>query len=137
MEKIVWDASYDIQVAEIDRQHRRLVDLMNHLIAVQDQKTSDDDIADILGAMTNYLGYHFETEEQMMIDHGYPELESHREEHQAFVTQTAYYIATYRQSGTSLKKDILLFLKEWLVEHICQTDAAFGAFLREGGALGD
>jgi hemerythrin len=134
MENIIWDDSFDIQVEVIDAQHRRLVELMNRLIAMQDQTTSDDEIADILGAMTNYLGYHFETEEQMMIDHGYPELESHREEHQTFVTQTAYFIATYRQSGVSLKKDILLFLKEWLVEHILQTDAAFGAFLKESRA---
>ena len=66
-----------------------------------------------------------------MIDHGYPELESHREEHQAFVTQTAYFIATYREGGASLKSDILLFLKEWLVEHIVKTDGAFGDYLKE------
>ena len=134
MEKIIWDDSFNIQVEVIDQQHRRLVELMNRLIATQDEKASDDDIADILGAMTNYLGYHFDTEEQLMIDHSYPELESHREEHQAFVTQTAYFIATYREGGTSLKKDILLFLKEWLVEHIVKTDGAFGDFLIDARA---
>ena len=131
MEKIIWDDSFNIQVEVIDQQHRRLVELMNRLIATQDEKASDDDTADILGAMTNYLGYHFDTEEGLMIDHSYPEPESHREEHQAFVTQTAYFIATYREGGTSLKKDILLFLKEWLVEHIVKTDGAFGDFLKD------
>lgn len=131
MEHIVWDERFNIQVEAIDAQHMRLVDLMNHLIDIQDQHSSDDEIIDILGAMTNYLGYHFEAEEQLMIDNGYPELESHREEHQAFVTQTAYFIATFRESGASLKSDILLFLKEWLVEHIKEIDAAFGAFLRD------
>jgi len=134
MEKITWNDSFNIQVEEIDQQHQRLVDLMNRLIAIQDEKASDDDIADILGAMTNYLGYHFDTEEQMMLDHGYPELESHREEHQTFVTQTAYFIATYREGGASLKSDILLFLKEWLVEHIVKSDGAFGHFLRNTNA---
>ena len=131
MEQIIWDDRFNLQIEEIDRQHRRLVDLMNRLIAIQDEKASDDAIADILGAMTNYLGYHFDTEEQMMLDHGYPELESHREEHQTFVTQTAYFIATYREGGASLKRDILLFLKEWLVEHIVKTDGAFGDFLKD------
>ena len=134
MDHIVWDARFNIQVEAIDAQHRRLVDLMNHLIDIQGQETSDDDIIDILGALTNYLGDHFETEEQMMIEHGYPELESHREEHQAFVTQTAYFIATFRDSGASLKRDILLFLKDWLVDHIIKTDAAFGAFLKDNSA---
>jgi hemerythrin-like metal-binding protein len=131
MEKITWDDSFNIQVDVIDQQHRRLVELMNRLIAIQDEKASDDEIAEILGAMTNYLGYHFDTEEQLMIDRGYPELESHREEHQTFVTQTANFIATYRQSGVSLKSDILLFLKEWLVEHIVKTDAHFGQFMKD------
>ena len=72
MEKITWDDSFNIQVDVIDRQHRRLVELMNRLIAIQDEKASDDDIAEILGAMTNYLGFHFDTEEQLMIDRGYP-----------------------------------------------------------------
>ena len=131
MEKIVWDDSFNLQVDEIDRQHRRLVELMNRLLELQEEKKPDDAVADILGALTNYLGYHFETEEQMMIDRGYPEIESHREEHQAFVTQVAYFIATYRNSGDSLKRDILTFLKEWLSEHILKTDADFGSFLKE------
>ena len=105
--------------------------LVEHLESRQARILLDEDIADILGAMTNYLGYHFDTEEQMMLDYGYPELESHREEHQAFVTQTAYFIATYREGGASLKRDILLFLKEWLVEHIVKTDGAFGDFLKD------
>ena len=54
--KSVWDDSFNIQVDVIDEQHRRLVDLMNRLIAVQEEETSDEEIADILGAMTNYLG---------------------------------------------------------------------------------
>ena len=134
MEKIIWDDRFNLQIDEIDQQHRRLVDIMNRLIATEDEKASDEDIADILGAMTNYLGYHFDTEEQLMLDHGYPELESHREEHQTFVTQTAYFIATYRQGGASLKNDILLFLKEWLVEHIVKSDGAFGDFLKDANA---
>jgi hemerythrin len=131
MQKIVWDDNFNIQVEEIDAQHRRLVEIMNRLIDLQNENKPDDDVADILGALTNYLGYHFETEEQMMIEHGYPEIESHREEHQAFVLQVAYFIATYRQSGSTLKRDILTFLKEWLAEHILKTDAAFGRFLQE------
>jgi len=131
MEKITWNDSFNIQVEVIDEQHRRLVELMNRLIAFQEEETTDKDVAEVLGAMTNYLGYHFDTEEQLMIDHGYPEIESHREEHQAFVTQTAYFIATYREGGASLKKDILLFLKEWLVEHIVKTDGAFGDYLKD------
>ena len=131
MEKIVWDDSFNVHVEEIDAQHRRLVELMNRLIDLQDEKKPDDAVADILGALTNYLGYHFDTEEQMMIDRGYPEIGSHREEHQAFVLQVAYFIATYRDGGSALKRDILTFLKEWLTEHILKTDAAFGRFLKD------
>jgi len=134
MEKIQWDDSFKIHVEVIDEQHRRLVELMNRLIDVQDKKSSGDDIADILGEMTNYLGYHFDTEEQLMIDQGYPDIASHREEHQAFVTQTAYFIATYREGEGSLKSDMLLFLKEWLVEHTLKSDAAFGHFLKAQSA---
>lgn len=131
MDKIVWNDSFNIQVAELDEQHRRLVALMNRLIDLQEANKPDDAVADILGSLTNYLGYHFEVEEELMIDHGYPEIESHREEHQAFVLQVAYFIATYRESGSSLKRDILTFLKEWLAEHILKTDASFGRFLKE------
>ena len=34
-----------------------------------------------------------------------------------------------------MKSDILLFLKEWLVEHIVQTDGAFGDYLKTPGRL--
>ena len=135
MDTIQWDDRYNIQVPEIDAQHKRLVELVNHLIAIQDQKTTDEEMARILGAMTSYLGEHFDTEEQMMIDHGYPALASHREQHQAFVARTAYYIAVYQKSGALLKKDLLHFLKTWLVDHIGKTDAAFGAFLKNRGVV--
>ena len=35
---------------------------------------SDEEVATILVDMTDYLGYHFHSEEQMMIDHGFPEI---------------------------------------------------------------
>ena len=38
MEKIVWDDSFNLQVDEIDRQHRRLVELMNRLLELQEEK---------------------------------------------------------------------------------------------------
>ena len=133
MDAIKWEDRYNIQIPAIDAQHKRLVELVNHLIAIQDRVTTDDEMARILGAMTSYLGEHFDTEEQMMIDHDYPAFASHREEHQDFVTRTAYYIATYQKSGALLKKDLLYFLRTWLVDHISKTDAAFGAFLRTDG----
>jgi hemerythrin len=131
MEKIVWEARFNLQVDIIDEQHRQLVDLMNRLIDIKQNDQSGEGVVEALGEMTNYLGDHFDTEEQMMIDQGYPEIDSHREEHQNFVAQTAYYIATYRETGVSLKKDILTFLQEWLVDHILKTDQDFGRFLKK------
>ena len=131
MEKIQWDDSFNLQIDVIDEQHRRLVELMNRLIDIKDKDLSGEGVVEALGEMTNYLGDHFDTEEQMMIDHGYPGIVSHREEHQNFVTQTAFYIATYRESGVSLEKDILMFLQEWLVDHILKTDQDFGRFVKK------
>ena len=133
MNPIVWDDGLTLHIPEIDAQHKRLVGIVNQLIEIQDQEDSDDEMTHILGALTHYIGEHFETEEQMMIDHGYPQREAHREEHQAFVDRTAYYIATYRKRGALLKKELLRFLKNWLVAHIGKTDAVLGAFLRTRG----
>lgn len=133
MDKIIWTDSFNTGVELLDEQHVRLVEHMNRLLDSHDEHRPVNAVAEVLGSLTNYVGYHFETEEQLMIDHAYPEIESHREEHQAFVTQVAYFIAIYRESGDRLKQDILTFLKEWLAEHILKTDQAFGRFLQEGG----
>ena len=133
MDPIIWDDRLALHIPEIDAQHKRLVAIVNQLIQIQDRETSGDEMTEVLGALTNYIGDHFDAEEEMMIDHGYPELESHREEHQAFVTQTAYYIATYQRSGALLKTELLHFLKDWLVAHIGKTDAAFGIFFNANG----
>ena len=133
MDPIIWDDRLALNIPEIDAQHKQLFAIVNQLIQIQDRETSGDELTEILGALTNYIGDHFEAEEEMMIDHGYPGLESHREEHQAFVTQTAYYIATYQRSGALIKKDLLRFLKDWLVTHIGKSDAAFGAFREING----
>ena len=49
-------------------QHRQLVDLMNRLIDIKQNDQSGEGVVEALGEMTNYLGDHFDTEEQMMIE---------------------------------------------------------------------
>ena len=134
MNRIVWNDSFHTGVGVLDEQHARLVALMNRLLDSHSEHRRVDVVAEILGSLTDYLGYHFEMEEQLMLEHRYPELESHRDEHQAFVTQVAYFIAVYRESGDRLKQNILTFLKEWLAEHILKSDQDFGRFLLKSGS---
>lgn len=36
MEKIIWDEGFSVGVSEMDRQHRRIIELINSLIEKQD-----------------------------------------------------------------------------------------------------
>jgi hemerythrin-like metal-binding protein len=128
-----WNDSLNINVRDIDAQHRGLVSMANRL---HDGMTSEQPAAmlrDILDEMGQYAVEHFGTEERYMEAHGYPERAAHMAEHRDFADKARRMTEDCASGKCALSMDILNFLCNWLVTHIHGTDKALGAFLNECG----
>jgi len=133
MEKIIWNESFSVGVRRIDEQHKELIKMLNKLIEKKDTKVDSETISDILGKMTKYANYHFETEEQYMIEYDYPDYSSHKEQHNEFRKKTVAFCVDTMAYKKTIPTEILSYLKNWLVNHILKSDMKYRAFFNEKG----
>ena len=131
MEKIIWNKSLSVGVEEIDRQHKHLVDMINQMLSMNGVTVDSEVISETLTKMTEYADYHFDSEEQLMKKHGYPEFEAHHREHVNFMRKTAELSMSTMNYKKSIPTELLEYLKTWLIEHILQSDMQYKPFFEQ------
>ncbi len=118
-------------VREADEQHKRLVVLVNELYDAMKQGKGKEVIDKALDELVKYAGYHFSTEETLMTKYGFPELASHKQEHENFKAKIKEFLNKKAKGEITLSVEVMAFLKEWLIKHIMGTDKKYGAFLQQ------
>jgi hemerythrin-like metal-binding protein len=132
-ELIRWDSSLSVNIRLIDRQHQRLVELVNQLHQALRAGKGSEVLAEILGSLVDYTQRHFAEEERMMRAHNYPGTEQHLAAHAELVRQVGEFKAKLAQGTVSISSDLFNFLKSWLLHHIKQEDKAYGPYLNGRG----
>ncbi len=77
-----------LDVAEIDRQHKELVEKFNRLHDAVSKRAPREQIYGIIDEIISYTRMHFEVEEQLMREAGYPMLEAHQAKHHELIRDT-------------------------------------------------
>lgn len=136
MKYIEWKAEYDVGIAIIDYQHRKLVNLINDLYETnQKQDFKEDLLTIILDELVKYTSYHFSTEEKMMEKVNYINLNSHKDTHEHFVERITYLQTQLIENKNDIGKDLFEFLRKWLLQHILKEDKEIVYHIRTGGGL--
>lgn len=135
MEKIIWNDSFSVGIRKIDEQHKELVKMVNKLIEMKDVKVDSETISDILTEMTKYAEYHFQTEEQYMIDYDYPDYSPHKEQHKEFKKKTVAFCLDTVSHKETIPSEILSYLKNWLTNHILKSDMQYKSFFNDKGLI--
>ena len=117
---IKWEDRFNTGIDEIDRQHRKLVALINEFGMICG-KAGEKEISQLLDAMVDYAVYHFQTEEKQFLVKT-PYLDGHLDEHQFFTDNTARFGRTFQEDTARAAGDLLGFLVTWLKNHILETD---------------
>ncbi len=128
-----WKDKYALGIHEIDAQHRALVDLINRLFAAMQSGAGKDVLDETLAGLADYSRRHFLTEELLMGNYDYPDLEAHKREHRAFSEEIASFRDAFQSGNTGISIQLISYLRDWLDDHICRTDHTYGAYLREKG----
>jgi hemerythrin len=120
---ITWNDKYNTGNLVIDYQHQRLVRLINDLEEVSRQDELKVSLLDVIfDEIENYARYHFKTEEDIMEKANYSEKEEHKKMHQDFAEKLSLFKAEYRKGSKNVDRDLCLYLKYWLMEHILKED---------------
>lgn len=125
MAVFTWDSKYETGIEDIDDDHRKLVAVINRLFDAM----SEDDATQVYGQMgvvSQYIRKHFDREEQLMDQHGYPEAELHKKAHQDCRTK---FLGITEPNPKVLIVKVSVFLHDWLHEHILTEDRKLFTFL--------
>jgi hemerythrin len=117
-----WSKKYAIGIAEIDEQHKILVEITNNMFTAHVRGAAHQQVEHIIAAMIDYAQLHFKLEEQFMLNNNYSAHQEHKIEHQVFTDKVRLFFEEYKNGSTTIPYQILIFLRDWLVHHIQVSD---------------
>jgi len=128
---VCWDGSLKVGVDVVDAQHRYLFEIINEIQEKLAMGHARNALQDGVDSMRTYARYHFDTEERLLEEHGYPDLKAHRQAHREFLE--ALDRLAGQEPSTDLAHQALGFLLSWLSGHIQAVDGRYAPFLAERG----
>jgi hemerythrin len=133
MPLINWEPAYSVGIREIDKQHMKLIDLVNELHEGMKSGKGKEILGNILNELVKYTSFHFSHEEQLFDKYDYPDTAVHKRQHKELVEQVMEYKTSYESGKSVLSLDIMTFLKDWLIKHIAGSDKNYTAYLNSKG----
>jgi len=129
-----WNDKMILGIASIDGQHKQLVEMLNELYAAFKAGTAKSHVGPVLDRLIKYTSTHFKHEEEAFDQTGYPESKSHKMEHANLVKKALEVQAKFSSDHDSvLTQDVMVFLRNWLVDHILGTDKRYVPHLKAHG----
>lgn len=128
-----WSSELEVGIAQIDEQHRWLVDKTNQLYdRLASAEADAAEIGEVLESLMDYTMNHFIVEEEIFHRLGYPESDGHKAQHDKFTAQIMDLLQRH-DSGERSGSETLELLADWLTHHILRVDKAYVAFFRDHG----
>ena len=129
-----WSPALGVGIPSIDRQHQRLVALLNELHEAVETGHDADLLLDVFDELHEYTTVHFAYEEALLEEHGYSDLQSHAAQHHALLERFVQLRERYTSGGGPVGADLLVLLREWVSKHLSAEDQLYAAHLRAHGA---
>lgn len=116
-------------IEEIDRQHQVLLDCIVRLEHWIGKGHGFPAAMDAVAALQQYVAEHFRYEEEFLRSHDYPDLEAHIAQHREITAKVDTFSRTILDGG-DITRELLSFLRYWIVGHIGEDDVAFASFFK-------
>ena len=123
MSKFIWDNRCKIGDTTVDTQHQRLFELANQLVAAN----GAEEITSLIMLFYQHIREHFQAEESLMKQHGYPAYPTHVEAHNLLLDKLIE-ISKSIQNKRWNAADIRIFVNHWVLVHILEVDMQFARF---------
>jgi hemerythrin len=116
-------AGFEIGIAEIDAQHRRLFDLLNQLRSWSGKGYEYAATIDTLNELAEYTHTHFAVEESLMRMLRYPDITAHMAEHDRLRQKLEEFRHRVLKEGSRI--ELSDFIQAWLIDHISKVDRKY------------
>jgi hemerythrin-like metal-binding protein len=119
----------------MDDQHAILMETLNELRMAAVGGAGRERVSEVLDRLIEYTRMHFESEEKLMEQAGFPGLAGHRAEHHQLLAEMLQ--AAHRlQYGEGVEMHPLFcMLRDTYIQHIEGPDSEYGPWLNERGVI--
>lgn len=128
---INWNQSYSVGNLEMDKQHKKLIDIINKLFKSFKEGNAQNIFDDILNEMIEYANFHLNSEEKLLFKYDYPEKEKHEQLHQSFRNKIGELKQMMKNGSQDAHYKLIEYLKKWWSNHILVEDMKYSEFLSE------
>ena len=135
MALIEWNDNLSVNVKEIDSEHKKLIAMINELHSAMGSGKGKDAMGRILGGLAEYTKTHFSYEENLMQKHNYPGYLGHKGQHDALTKQVLDLQGKFQEGKALVTVEVMNFLKDWLQNHIQNTDKKYSPFFNGKGVV--
>lgn len=117
MTLLQWQDRFRIGVAEVDREHRGMIDLINELHDALGGDRSRDRVEDFLGEICARITAHFALEEKLMESLLYPERGDHKADHERLLDEIRELMDEVAEHGLLDEARFAARLSSWFGDH--------------------
>ena len=128
-----WDQSLATGNYIIDWQHQELFKRMERLVNAINQNRGKAEVVAAIAFIEEYAAQHFRAEEKMQEVNFYPDLDSHRRQHQEILKDIISFKSELQMDGPTAELAVksMWALGSWICKHVDVLDRKFADYLRE------
>ena len=121
MIEVEWSKKFEVGHERIDFEHKIFLNLIREASRLPVGGITRERVLMHLNEVKQYAVFHFTSEENIMFDVDYPDIEAHKKEHSMLLALFDSRVREYRSGGIELD-DVVAFLFEWFALHTTQVD---------------
>jgi hemerythrin-like metal-binding protein len=130
MRSLQWSTSHAVFVAEIDDEHKEILEAVSNLQKVLSSRGPLIEIRKRTQLLIGCIFEHFAHEERLMLAARYSSLRWHKQQHDNARKRVSQLVLRTQQGDTNAGFALVEYLANWLRDHTRLADRMMGAFLR-------
>ena len=135
MTLLTWSHECIVGVEAMDDQHGVLMDTLNDLRLMLVRGTDRREVSLQLERLIEFTQMHFQSEERLLRQHGFPEANEHESDHQHLLGKLYTALEQVNHEDGIHLSSLLEFLPSWYLDHVEKQDQPYGAWLNQHGVF--
>ncbi len=133
MTQLTWSHACIVGVQAMDDQHGILMDSLNELRIMLVRGADRRAICLQLERLIDFTQMHFQCEERLLSQQGFPGVNEHQTAHRHLLTKLYAALEQLNHDELVHFSSVLEFLPGWYLDHLEQLDQPYGIWLNEHG----
>lgn len=129
---ITWKPDYSVGFEGIDSQHKTLISIIQEVeMAIKSHTYSFKALIELVDKLEKYMKVHLAYEENLMAKFDYPNVDTHRSEHNELRYKIQSINLDYIEKSRDFYLETYTYLSDWLMNHIMKEDKKLGTYLSQ------